>query len=202
MRTRADFEYTVAMLLLNSQIEGTPAMSLQSGSELGKIGQPIIDPRDLSIVAYYIAGPRIQTASVLHTDDIREFGPLGFIVDNADKIMALDEDLVRLQEIINFNFSLLDKSVIDDQKKKLGKVTDYTFEFDSFSIQKIHVSQSVLKNFSNSNLIIHRSQIIELTDKEVIVRSATIPVSTGITQVLNPFRSTGNAMNQTSRTKS
>lgn len=116
--------------------------------------------------------------------------------------MTLDEDLVRLQEIINFNFSLLEKPVIDDQKKKLGKVTDYTFEFDSFSIQKIHVSQSVLKNFSNSNLIIHRSQIIELTDKEVIVRSATIPVSTGITQVLNPFRSTGNAMNQTSRTKS
>lgn len=176
-------------------------MSLQSGSELGKIGQPIIDPRNLSIVAYYVSGPRIQTLSVLHVSDIREFGPLGFIVDSADNIMPLDTDLVRLQEVVSFNFTLLDKPVIDEQKKKLGKVTDYTFDFEQFSIQKIHVSQSVMKNFSNANLIIHRSQIVELTDKEVIVRSATIPVSTGLPQVLNPFRRPSSAMNQSEQSK-
>lgn len=170
-------------------------MSLQSGSELGKIGQPIIDPRNLSIVAYYVSGPRIQSVSVLHVSDIREFGPLGFIVDNADNIMPLDGDLVRLQEVIEFKFTLLGKPVIDEQKKKLGKVSDYTFEADSFSIQKIHVSQSVMKNFSNAHLIIHRSQIVELTDKEVIVQSATVPVSTGLPQILNPFRRSSGAMN-------
>lgn len=179
------------MLLLYSQLNDTPVMSLQSGSELGKIGQPIIDPRNLSIIAYYVSGPRIQTLSVLHTDDIREFGPLGFIVDSADNIMTLDSDLVRLQEVISLNFYLIEKPVIDEQKKKLGKVSDYTFEAEGFSIQKIHVSQSIMKNLSNSQLMIHRSQIVELTDKEIIVRSATIPITTGLTQVLNPFRRSG-----------
>lgn len=171
-------------------------MSLQSGSELGKISSAIIDPRNLSVSAYYVSGPRIQTTSVLHADDIREYGPLGFIVDSTDNIMPLDADLVRLQEIINLNFNLIDKQVVDEQKKKLGKVTDYTFEFESFEIQKIHVSQSVMKNFSNSNLIINRSQIVEVTNKQIIVRSATIPVSSGLPQVLNPFRRPNSAMNQ------
>ena len=184
------------MLLLSSQVNNTSVMSLQSGSELGKVGKAIIDPRNLSVAAYYVSGPRIQTASVLHSSDIREYGPLGFIVDSTDNVMALDADLVRLQEVIGLNFTLIDKQVIDEQKKKLGKVTDYTLEFESFEIQKIHVSQSVMKNFSNSNLIINRSQIVEVTNKQIIVRSATIPVSTGLPQVLNPFRRPNSAMNQ------
>ncbi len=155
---------------------------------LGSTGEPIIDPRKLQIVAYYVNGPRIQTQSVVHTSDIREFGQLGFIVDGADAVMELDEDLVRLNEVINFRFTLLGKVVIDDTKKRLGRVGEYTVESDGFLIQKIHVTQTVLKNFTNSNLIIHRSQIIEVTDSAIIVKSASIPETTGLAQVMNPFR--------------
>lgn len=176
------------MLLLNSQLQNVPVMSLQTGSQLGTATEPIVDPRKLQIVAYYVTGPRIQTASVLHAQDIREFGPLGFIVDGSDSIMELDEDLVRLQEVINFKFSLLGKMVVDDTKKRLGKVVEYTIESDGFTIQKLHISQSVIKNLTSSNLIIHRSQIIEITDHRIIVRSATIPHSVGLAQVMNPFR--------------
>ena len=176
------------MLLLGSQLTNTPVMSLQSGSALGMISTPVIDPRKLQIIAYYITGPRISEPSVVHTSDIREYGPLGFIVDSADSIMTLDEDLVRLQEVINFNFTLLGKTVIDDTKKKLGKVADYALEGESYLVQKLHVNQSVIKNFSNANLIIHRSQIIEVTDNSVLVRSTTIPQQVGLAQALNPFR--------------
>lgn len=183
-------EYNTNVLLLGSQLTNTPVMSLQSGSALGAVGEPIIDPRKLQVVAYYVLGPRISETSIVHTSDIREYGPLGFIVDGADSVMALDEDLVRLQEVIKFKFSLLGKSVVDDTKKKLGKVADYALESDSYNIQKIHVNQSVIKNFSNANLIIHRSQIIEVTDSTILVRSATIPDQVGLAQAINPFRKT------------
>lgn len=176
------------MLLLNSQLANSAVLSLQSGTTLGAISGPIIDPRKLQIVAYYVTGPRVTEPSVVYTSDIREYGPLGFIVDGADSIMTLDEDLVRLQEVISFNFTLLGKTVIDDTKKKLGKIIDYTLENESYMIQKIHVNQSVIKNFSNAHLIIHRSQIIEVTDHAVLVRSATIPKQVGLAQTLNPFR--------------
>lgn len=163
-------------------------MSLQSGTQLGTIGEPIIDPRKLKVVAYYVLGPRISGVSVVHAADIREYGPLGFIVDSADDIMEVDEDLVRLQEVISFNFTLTNKPVIDDTKKKLGKVVDYTLESESFLVQKLHVSQSLVKNITSSNLLIHRTQIIEVTDSNILVRSATIPKQVGLAQALNPFK--------------
>ena len=187
---KLDMEYNISMIALSTQISGTPIMSLQNGGELGIAEKAIIDPRKLQVIAYYATGSRILETSVLHTSDIRELGPLGIIVDSADSIMVLDEDLVRLQEVVNLNFELIGLQVIDDTKQKLGKIVDYTLETDGFYIQKIHVSQSMLKNITNTNLIIHRSQIIEITDTKVIVKSATIKQSTKISQMINPFRKT------------
>ena len=179
------------MLALSSQITGTQIMSLQNGGELGIAQKAIIDPKKLKVVAYYSTGSRILENSVLHTSDIREIGPLGIIVDSADSIMPVDEDLVRLQEVIAMNFELIGLQVIDDTKKKLGKISEYTLETEGFYIQKIHVSQSLLKNITNTNLIIHRSQIIELTDKYAVVKSATIKEPEKLSQMMNPFKKSG-----------
>lgn len=176
------------MLVLQKNLQNVPIMSLQNGSKLGLAQDPIIDPRKLQIVAYHAGGPRIHGSSVLHTSDIREYGPMGFIVNNADSVMELDDTLVRLQEVINFNFALLGKAVVDEHKKKLGKVVDYAVDMESFFIQKIHVAQSVMKNLTSSNLIISRTQIVELNDKFIVVKSGAVHDSVGLTQILNPFR--------------
>lgn len=187
-------EYNRIMLVLNTQLQNIAVMSLQTGGLLGTATTPIIDPRKLQIVAYYVTGPRIQEVSVLHVSDIRELGPLGFIVNGAESIMPLDEDLVRLQEVVNLHFTLVGKLVVDENKKKLGKVTEYTLESDSFTIQKFHVGQSMIKNIKNTNLIIHRSQIVELTDRQIVVRSAAVKERVGLAQVLNPFRGTSGSL--------
>jgi sporulation protein YlmC with PRC-barrel domain len=176
------------MLVLNSRLQNAAIMSLQSGTSLGSTTEPIIDPRKLQIIAFRAEGPRLQGPSILHVEDIREFGPMGIIVDNADSVMPLDDDLVRLQEVISLNFTLIGKQVIDENKTKLGKVAEYSVESKGFFIQKIHVGQSVLKNFSTSKLIIHRTQIVELTDRVIVVRSGATPQSLGLFQLMNPFR--------------
>lgn len=186
------------MLILSPQLDRAAIMSLQSGTSLGVVSEAIIDPRKLQITAYYVTGPRIQAISVLHTVDIREVGPLGLIVDSADTIMTLDQNLIRLQEVVKLNFKLIGKTVFNDQKKRLGKVVEYTVESDGFYIQKLHVSQSILKNIKSSNLIIHRSQIVEVTDQKIVVRSATVQESVGLTQVLNPFRKNSQALTSNS----
>jgi uncharacterized protein YrrD len=180
------------MLMLNSSFINTPVMSLQNGNKLGSTTDPIIDPRKLQIVAFKVVGTRIFEESVLHSADIREVGPLGLIVNAADDIMPLDQDLVRLNEVINLHFDIIGKTVIDDNKRKLGKVSEFSVDTESFMIIKIHVSQSIMKNLSNTALIIDRSQVKEITDKSIIVRSASIKESSGLAQMLNPFRkSTG-----------
>lgn len=188
------------MLLLSTQLKNVPVMSLQTGTKLGTTQDAIIDPRKLQIVAYYVSGPRIQVTSVLHTSDIREFGPLGFIVDGTSSVMELDDDLIRLNEVIGFKFALIGKIVVNENRKRLGKVDEYTLESDGFTVQKLHVSQSMIKNIANSNLMIHRSQIVEVTDKLIVVKSASLPEAVGLAQIMNPFRKSSNPL-QTESTK-
>ena len=81
-------------------------MSLQTGQPLCKLASPIINPYDLRIVAFYVDGPRLDfSPAVVFTEDIREFGPMGAIVDSVDNIMS-PEGMVRLNEVISYNFTL------------------------------------------------------------------------------------------------
>ena len=179
------------MLALHDRLLFTPILSLQTGAPLARTKQLIIDPRQLKVVAFYCEGPHVTEPAILHTDDIRELSGMGIIVDNADSIMAPDQ-LVRLQEIINFHFELIGKQIIDTHKRKLGKVEDYSIDLDSFYIIKIKVRQSLLKNFMGANLLIDRTQIVEINDKFIVVNAndtkAPARKPDGKPIIENPFR--------------
>lgn len=169
-------------------------MSLQTGSEIGRTSGSIIDPRTLNILAFYVTGPQVATnPAVLHIEDIREYGDIGFIVDDSDKIMALD-GLVRLQEVIDFQFDILTCQVVDKAGNKLGRVSDFSFEPNSFSVQNIYIQQSFLRSITTASNIINRTQIISVTKDKITVDSPTIQekISKRADQAsnfVNPFRS-------------
>jgi sporulation protein YlmC with PRC-barrel domain len=162
------------MLVLKERLINVPIMSLQTGVEIAQTQQPIIDPRQLTIVAFYCQGSKLETTpAVLHVDDIREAGSLGFIVDDADAIMS-PRDLVRLQQIIGYNFRLEGKQVVDDQGQKIGKVSNYTVDMRSFYITQLQVQPGILQSWSTAQVLIGRNQIIEVNDSKIIVKSATV----------------------------
>lgn len=180
------------MLVLQDQLVGTPIMSLQTGAPLGLSAEPIVDPRRLQIVAFYCEGQQIEFhPAILHTEDIREFGSLGIIVDSAESIMPPD-DLVRLKEILDFQFSLEAKAVIEEDGRKLGKVTNYSVDTESFYIIKLHIKPTLLQSFNSSEFIVDRTQIKTITDDEIIVHRADIrhrtPIRTSKRAIDNPFR--------------
>lgn len=175
-------------MILNTSLDNTPVMSLHSGSQLGVVSGLIIDPRQLQIYALYISDANINGPSVLHINDILEIGALGIIVNSSDEIMPISSDLVRLQEVINLKFELIGKNVVDDTNRKLGRVAEYSIESDSFYIQQIYIGQSLMKNLLNSSVIVSRNQITEINDTTIVVKSGSVPVSSGLTQFVNPFK--------------
>jgi hypothetical protein len=50
-----------------------------------------------------------------------------------------------------------------------------------------------MKNLKSANLLIHRSQVVEVTDTKIIVRSGSVKEQVGLAQVLNPFRKNAQA---------
>ena len=165
-------------------------MSLQTGQPLGWLAEPIINPHNLRIVAFYVNGPRLDfSPAVIFSEDIREFGRVGAIVDSADNIMS-PEGMVRLSEIINYNFRLQHILVVDDQGHKLGRVDNYVVDVMNFEVRQLYVKPSWWKSFAMTDLIIHRNQIIQIEPDRITVKAPTVkekqPLVDDARRVLNP----------------
>ena len=159
------------MLLTMNSFVGTAVMSLQTGRQLAVIGEPIINPHDLSIMAFYVSGSTVDfNPAVLFVSDIREIGHLGIIVDSSDNITS-PEGMVRLEEIIGYGFRIFGLKAIDDHKHKLGVVENFTFDPNSFHVEQILVKPGFGRRLSVMNLTISRQQVIEVSNQRLLVKA-------------------------------
>ena len=182
------------MLVLGTRLNETPVMSLQTGTRLAQTGTPLINPANLKIVAFKLEGPLLTDhPSFLRTADIREIGAIGMIIDSSDELIGLD-DVIKIKELYELDFSLVGMNVIDEHKHKLGKVDGYTVETNSFVIQQLSVKRGLLKGFNDTGLLIHRSQITEINDTTIIVKTTAKRISPEPVMkatrhdYINPFR--------------
>lgn len=181
------------MLVTNERFDNIPVMSLQTGSELARVSREIIDPRQLKIIAFELEGRMLdQNPSLLLISDMREVGPLGIIIDSVDEIVS-PSDVVKVKEVYELGFDLKDIKVTDDNRRRVGRVIGYTLESGNFVIQQIRVKRPLLQSFGDTELLIHRSQIVKVTNSEIIVKSPKIrktePIVEPVQQAFeNPFR--------------
>jgi len=182
------------MLVLGTRLNETPVMSLQTGTRLAQTGAPLINPANLKIIAFKLEGPLLtEHPSFLRTADIREIGAIGMIIDSSDELIGLD-DVIKIKELYELNFSLIGMNVVDEHKHKLGKVDGYTVETGSFVIQQLNVKRGLLRGLNDTGLLIHRSQITEINDTTIIVKTTAKKISPEpVLQAtrhdyINPFR--------------
>lgn len=180
------------MLITGSRLINAPVMGLQTGTELARVSRAIIDPKNLTVLAYELEGSLLNThPSLLRIADVREFSDIGLIVDSSDEFVNPD-DIIKLSDIYNLHFELIGMNVRNEKKQKLGKVDGYTIETGNFVIQQLNVKRPLLQSLGDTHLLIHRSQITEITDKEIIVQShAEIPepvIGNIQHNYVNPFR--------------
>lgn len=181
------------MLLPDSRLINVPVMSLQTGGELARTARPIIDPRNLTIVAFELTGDHLdQSPSLLRIDDIREVSSLGLIVDSSDEFIGVD-DVIKIKQIYTYDFRLVDLPVFDTHRHKLGSVSGFTYETDGFVLQQLNVKRPFLLSFSDTEKLVHRSQIVSVRDDAIVVSAgdteAKAPVGQKLQNYTNPFRS-------------
>ena len=167
------------MLIAGSRLINAPVMGLQTGSELARVQSAVIDPRTLEIIAYEVAGPLLNLhPSLLRIADVREFSDIGLIVDSSDEFVSPD-DIIKLGEIYSLHFAPVGMHVIDEKHHRLGKVTGYTIDTNSFVIQQLNVRRPWLQRFNDTELLIHRTQITAINDDSIVVHArAKIPEPT------------------------
>ena len=145
-------------------------------------------------MAYVVEGSLLsENPTLLRTADIREHSDVGMIIDSSDEFIGL-HDVVSIEKLYDLGFVLNGMHVIDETKHKLGKINNYSVDLDSFVIMQLDVKRGILKGLTDTSLLIHRSQIVEINDHSIVVRIAAnrpepVMQSERHTYV-NPFRST------------
>lgn len=181
------------MLILGSRLLNYPVMSLQTGAAVAHTRQPVIDPGTLGVLAYTVEGallPRDKT-QLLRIVDVRELSDMGLIIDSIDEIVSYGE-VIKLDELYDLGFPLIGMKVRDEKRQKLGKVIDYTIDITTFTAVQLTVRRPMFHSLTDTELLIHRSQIIEITDDAIVVHAeAQVPEHTRLTTpgaYVNPFR--------------
>ncbi len=157
------------MLKLINNLINKPVVSLRSGTAIATINTPLINPDNLKIEGFYCSDNFHNRTLILLYSDIRDFNGIAYFVNDTDALSEPDE-LVRLRKIIEAGWDLGGKPVYTVSKQKVGKVNDYAVEVETMYIQKLYVSQTLLKNFKLTSLSIDRSQVQEITDKRIIIQ--------------------------------
>lgn len=160
------------MLRLSNNYTDRSILSLRTGGVIGVALSPIINPNNLKIDGWYAENKLEKGDYILPAREIRDFIAKGLVVNDHDAITHPD-DLVRMKETIDLRFELIGKSVITEDKKRLGKIADYSVDESSYYIQKLYVNPSILKGLTSDQMIIDRNQIVEITDKKIVVQSTS-----------------------------
>lgn len=162
------------MLITIGSLIGASVKSLQVGGEVAKISGVLIDPRVLKIVAFYVSGLGVGfNPAILVPEDVREIGPVGFIIDDADKIIS-PNDVVRLSETIEFGFVLDGILVVDDKKRKLGRVESYAIDPVSCLVEQLYVAPTWAQSFRVSQIVVGRKQIKDISNDKIVVKAPTV----------------------------
>lgn len=167
-RTNYKTRYTECMLQLSGTFINKAVMSLRTGSPVATVNAPIVNPNNLKIEGFYCQDQFSKQILILLYQDIRDLMPQGFVVDDHD-VLTHPNELVRLKSIMDLNFQIIGKPVETVSKQKVGKVSDYATEIETMFIQKLYVTQSLLKSFTGGSLSVDRGQINEITNKRIII---------------------------------
>ena len=182
------------MLVYNSRLIGTPVLSVQTSGPIAQVTEPIVNPDNLKIIAFKLTGPIVSaTNNILDVKSIREYSQIGMVIDSNDELIG-PEDVIKIKEILDLNFNLINLKVETKKGTKLGHITDFTATSEDFTIQQIIVKRPIVKSLIDPELTIHRREIVEITDYKVIVKDEEKVIKARATKedfvpnFVNPFR--------------
>ena len=184
------------MLINGSRLIDCPVLSLHIGGQIARVTSEVIDPNDLKIIALNVDGPQTgdgEHGDILDTRSIREYSNLGLIIDSIDDLV-LETDVIKISKVLQLNFSLIGLNVKTKKGTKLGKVIDYTFDTETFSVLQLIVKRPIMKSLLDPELVIGRSEIKEVNDYEIIVKDEEDKIRKRATKqdfvpnFVNPFR--------------
>ena len=181
------------MLIEGSKLLNYPILSLHTATEIARVKALVVDPNYLKILAFEVTAINSKKRLFLEVSSVREFSKSGMIIDSDEEFVE-QEDIIKLDEIISLGFVLDHMKVVSKKKHLLGHVEDFMVVTDNFQIMQLIVKRPIYKALIDPELVIGRSQVQEINDTEIVVKSeeSTLMKKAGnldfVPNFVNPFK--------------
>ncbi len=166
----------LVMLQLSDAFFNRNVLSLRTGGPIGQAIKPVINPNNLKVEGWFATASGDRDPKILPSLEVRDIITKGIVVNDHTSLTE-PEDMVRLKDVLEIEFALKGKKVYTENKKLIGKIQDYSIDDKSFLIKKLYATQSLLRGIAKQDIIIDRNQIIEITDKKIIISEPSEKVS-------------------------
>ena len=161
------------MLIEGSKLLNYPILSLHTASRIAEVKDLVVDPNFLKIVAFEISAVSSKQRLFLDVTSVREFSKMGMIVDSDEEFIE-QNDVIKLKETIELGFTLENMKVVTKKKTMLGRVEDFMVTTDGFQVMQLIIKRPIYKALIDPELVIGRSEIHEINDNEIIVKSEEV----------------------------
>lgn len=165
-----------------SKLIGSDVFLFHERLTAGKVTKIIVNELNLNIELLEVTIEKSQKLYILTRDIKSSLDSLIIIESQQD--LSEKEDLVRHRELIKYGFSLIGAKVKTQDGKRIGKVKDFTVDYNTLKTLKIHATASITRRLLNERYIIDIKDVIEVKNKIVIIKSAKAKIKQRITKAL------------------
>jgi sporulation protein YlmC with PRC-barrel domain len=147
---------------------GVKVLDFDSGGVLAVLNWPIVNPDTGILEAFWVKPLNLALRNaVLQVADIVEFKKNVYI--KSEEVMADPADVIRLSEILSEGRPILGALVMNEAGVRYGKVVDLSFSTETYMLKQIVVEKTFLGIFQASSRIFGWGQILQITEKGIIV---------------------------------
>ncbi|TSC93143.1 MAG: hypothetical protein CEN89_258 [Candidatus Berkelbacteria bacterium Licking1014_7] len=150
---------------LYSNLIGLPVASVDGQKKIGFVSRVIVDFSQFEILGFLMKKYIFLPEKFIAFFDIADIEKEAVLIRSEENLSDISE-IVRVNAIVKRGFNLIGLSVWTKEGKYLGRVTDFSFEFETQKIKQFYT-----KVFFWSGKIFSRSKIIKINQKSIIVEN-------------------------------
>ena len=163
----------IVMQKLITAIIGKKVFSVHDGATVAEVVGWLINKNNFKIELIAVVAPKSKSQRYILPEDIRVSTDRQIIINSQDDIAEADE-LVRQSKMIASKYRLVGSKVETQSGKRVGRVIDFSFDYETFFVSKIHVVVRFPQRIVQSFYIIDRSAVVEVQGNKVIIKDAQI----------------------------
>lgn len=156
------------MLISANELKNGEIISLESGTKIGLIRDPIIEPNSGRVLAFDVATGFLSKRLILSSTDIIEWQRNALIVYGMN-VLVEPQEIKRVFELIKKRFRIIGQRAVTQKGIGLGRVSDVYLDTTTSIVAKYNLNHHIFANFLEEGRIIPANLVVKIDPKKGVI---------------------------------